>query len=327
MEGEKGTVCVTGGTGFLASWLIMRLLQHGYSVHTTIRTDPGHERDLNFLTSLPGASEKLSIFEADLEDPESFGEAVKGCTGVFHLATPIDLEEKMPEEVIVKIAVDGMLGILKACLKAQTVKRVVYTSSDAAVLFNGKDVDLIDETCWTDVDYVRAKKIRGAPYFISKTLTEKTALEFAEEHKLEVVTIIPTFVVGPFLCPKVPISVRLSLAMLWGEKEQLASLLNMSMVHADDVARAHIFLFEHPEAKGRYICSSHFMTNQELAKFLSAKYPEYPIPTDQSLKDIKGFKAADLSSEKLLKSGFSYKYGLDEMFDEAVQCCKEKGYL
>ncbi|KAJ8748983.1 hypothetical protein K2173_013422 [Erythroxylum novogranatense] len=240
----------------------------------------------------------------------------------------MDLEDKKPdEEVVTKIAADGMLGILKACLKAQTVKRVVYTSSDVAVLFNGKDVELIDETYWTDVDYVRAKMTSGASYFISKTLTEKTALEFAQEHKLDLVTMLPTMVIGPFICPKFPDSVRLSLAMLWGEKELVASLLSMSMVHVDDVARAHIFLFEHSEAKGRYICSSHYTTNLELAKFLSAKYPEFPIPTDQSLKDIKGVKTADVSSEKLLKSGFSYKYGLDETFDGAVQCCKEKGYL
>ena len=40
MEGEKGKVCVTGGTGFIASWLIMKLLQHGYSVNATIRSHP-----------------------------------------------------------------------------------------------------------------------------------------------------------------------------------------------------------------------------------------------------------------------------------------------
>ncbi|KAJ8749022.1 hypothetical protein K2173_013465 [Erythroxylum novogranatense] len=314
MEGEKGEVCITGGTGFVASWLIMRLLEHGYSVNTIIRPDPDHKRDVSFLTSLPGASEKLRIFEADLSDPESFGEAVKGCIGVFHVATPVDFENREPVE-------------LHACLKSKTVKRVVYTSSASAVAFNDKDVDVMDETYWTDVEYVRAKMTFGASYFISKTMTEKKALEFAEEHKLDLVTLIPTFVIGPFICPKLPGSVHTSLAMLFGEKEQYGSLLSMSMVHVDDVARAHIFLFELPEARGRYNCSSHTVTIQELAKFLSAKYPEFPMPTIESLKDIKGFKAAELSSEKLLKSGFSYKYRLHEMVDEAIQCCKENGYL
>jgi hypothetical protein len=41
MEGEKGRVCVTGGTGFVASWLIMKLLEQGYSVNTTVRPHPG----------------------------------------------------------------------------------------------------------------------------------------------------------------------------------------------------------------------------------------------------------------------------------------------
>lgn len=64
-----------------------------------------------------------------------------------------------------------------------------------------------------------------------------------------------------------------------GEREQYVFLLNLSVVHTDDVARVHIFLFENPEVKGRYICSSHTMTIEDLSKFLSAKYPEFPIPT------------------------------------------------
>jgi nucleoside-diphosphate-sugar epimerase len=51
------------------------------------------------------------------------------------------------------------------------------------------------------------------------------------------------------------------------------------MVHVDDVARAHIFLFEHPDAKGRNICSSHTITIEKMSKFLSSKYPECPLPS------------------------------------------------
>ncbi|WCJ22859.1 NAD(P)-binding Rossmann-fold superfamily protein [Euphorbia peplus] len=331
MEEEKGTVCVTGGTGFLASWLIMKLLQHGYSVHTTIRPDPepGHKRDVGFLTNLLGAMNKLKIFEADLNEPQSFKSAIEGCIGVFHVATPVDFEEKEPEEQITKRAIDGTLGILRACLESKTVKRVVYTSSASAVQFSGKQgVDLLDESVWSDVEFIRSLgKFSFGPYMISKTLTERRALEFGEQHGLDVVSVIPSFINGPFICPKFPGSVHTSLAMILGERDQYEYLLNFSMVHTDDVARAHIFLFEYGEAKGRYICSSQTITIEDMSKFLSTNYSEFSIPTMESLSDVQGFRSTSLTSNKLLDSGFEFKYGLKEMFDGAIQSCKAKGYL
>ncbi|TXG62694.1 hypothetical protein EZV62_009688 [Acer yangbiense] len=299
MEEDKGTVCVTGGTGFIASWLIMRLLEHGYSVRTTVRPDPEKKRDLSFLTNLPGASEKLQIFTADLSDPDSFKAAIEGCTGVLHVATPIDFEGREPEEVLTQRTIDGTLGILKACLKSKTVKRVVYTSSVSAVTVNGKNVDVMDESFWSDVDYIRKiiPMVGPGAYLVSKTSAEKAALQFAEENGLDLVTVIPTLVVGPFVCPKFPASVRSALAMVLGNKEEYTKSNSTAMVHVDDVVRAHIFLLEYPEAKG------------------------------SSLTENKGYKLPELSTKKLLDTGFKYKYGLDEIFDGAIQCCKEKGYL
>ncbi|KAE7997059.1 hypothetical protein FH972_001726 [Carpinus fangiana] len=299
MDGVKGPVCVTGGTGFIGSWLTMRLLDHGYSVRTTVRPASSEQKkDVSFLTSLPGASERLQIFNADLSDPQSFNAPIEGCTGVFHVATPIDFEDKEPEEIVTKIAVDW-------------------------------EVDEMDESFWSDVDFLKASKPAGHPgsYIISKTSTERASLEFAEKHGLDVVTLIPSFVVGPFICPKFPFSVRMMLAMVLGDKDQYSFLLNASLVHVDDLARAHIFLFECPTVKGRYICSSDIVTIEQMSQFLSARYPEFQIPTLDSLKEIRGYKIPSLSTKKLLDSGFKYKYGINEMFDGAIQCCKEKGYL
>ncbi|XVE76967.1 hypothetical protein DITRI_Ditri13aG0023600 [Diplodiscus trichospermus] len=329
MEGDKGTVCVTGGTGFIASWLIKRLLEEGYSVHTTVRPDPENKRDISFLTSLPGAAEKLKIFSADLSDPESFDAAIEGCKGVLHVATPVDFAKKEPEEVITERAISGTLGILKACLKSKTVKRVVYTSSASTVVFNSNiDMDMMDESFWTAVDFVREKLHPNVhSYIISKTLTERAALEFGAEHGLDVVTVIPTFVHGPFICPKFAGSVRSSLALILGNQHEYSSLMNTSMVHVDDVAKAHIFLLEYPDAKGRYNCSSDTISLLKMAEFLSAKYPEFSIPTPDSLAEIKGIKQPGLSSKKLLDTGFKFQCGVEEMFDGAIKCCKERGYL
>ncbi|KAJ7962198.1 Dihydroflavonol-4-reductase-like protein [Quillaja saponaria] len=100
------------------------------------------------------------------------------------------------------------------------------------------------------------------------------------------------------------------------------------MVHVDDVAGAHIFLLEHSNPKGRYNCSSDLITIEGMSEFLSSKYPnQFPVPTVECVKEIKGRKTPSPSSKKLLDAGFKFKYGIDEMFDEAIQCCKDKGYL
>ncbi|KAI8571736.1 hypothetical protein RHMOL_Rhmol01G0142100 [Rhododendron molle] len=285
MEGEdKGSVCVIGGTGYVASWLIMRLLQSGYTVRTTVR-------------SYPGAPEKLEIFAADLNDPESFNGVIRGCTGVFLVAHPVSFEEKVPEEVTNQRAVKGTLGILQACLDSRTVKRVIYTSSAFTVMYNDKSSGIIDERNWTDVDYVRILKPFGESYIISKTLAERAALEFAEAHGLNLVSLIPPMIIGPFICSRCPGSIYTVLALIIGEEDQYKNLPKTSMIHVDDVASAHIFLLEHANLTGRF------------------------------LKGIEESKYPGLSSKKLLDTGFKFKYGFEEMFDAAIQCCKEKGFI
>ncbi|KAK4476521.1 hypothetical protein RD792_015677 [Penstemon davidsonii] len=324
---EGRVVCVTGGTGFVASWLIMKLLQRGYSVNTTIRSyTTGSKKDISYLTNLPGASERLHIFNADFNNPDSFDAAIAGCNGVFHVAHPIDFENKETQETISNKSVKTMLGILKACVKSKTVKRVVYTSSASTVMFKNEGIDVVNESSWSDVDYIRNVNFFGSSYYISKTITEKAALEFAEKNSLDLVTVIPTWIHGPFVCSTCPGSVRSSLSMIIGSKKQIRYYPNTPFVHIDDVASAHIFLYEYPEAKERYICSAVEITTDKLKEFLSERYPEFQIPSADSLTDAE-VKFVSLSSKKLLDTGFKYKYGLEEMFDGAIECCKEKGLL
>ncbi|WCJ22858.1 NAD(P)-binding Rossmann-fold superfamily protein [Euphorbia peplus] len=330
MEEGKGIVCVTGATGYVASWLIMSLLHRGYSVHATIRPDPEKKRDMSFLTSLPRASTNLKIFHSDLNNPSTFEAPIQGCIGVFLVASPVPTHfQNQDDQVVIKRTIDGTLEILKLCLNSSTVKRVVYTSSTSAIDFNEKseDVEMMDESFWSDVEYIEKLKSFASAYWVSKTLTEKKVLEFSEESGLDVVTVIPSYVVGPFVCPNLPASVEVVLSMILGKPEYYYLLLKVNIVHVDDLVRAHIFLLENHDSKGRFICSSDIISIQDLAVFLSSKYPEFTVPTIESLQGIKGRISPVLSSKKLKDSGFQYKHGIDETFDEAIQCCKEKGYL
>ncbi|XP_011090678.1 vestitone reductase [Sesamum indicum] len=327
-DNKKGRVCVTGGTGFLGSWTIKRLLQDGYSVNATIRIDPERKRDISYLTNLPGASERLQIFNADLDKAETFAPALEGCIGVFHMAHPLDFEEKETEEVKVKRVTAALRGILQACAHSKTIKRVVYTSSISAVAFGNKsESGLVDESCWTDVEFIRSLKTFGGPYIVTKTLAEKAALGLAEELGLDLVSVNPTWITGPFICSHCPDSVYVSMALILGDKGHYQHLKDGSLVHVDDVARAHIHLLEYPKAKGRYICSAVEFTIEDLCEFISATYPEYQMPTPDSWKDLIPVKFSGLSTKKLQEIGFKYENGLEEMFDGAIKCCKEKGLL
>lgn len=168
------------------------------------------------MTNLPGASDRLQIYHADLNDPNSFAPAIAGCIGVFHLATPIDVDDKELVEAVTKITIEGTLGILKVCLDSKTVRRVVYTSSAATMQFNHHKVDFLDESCWSDIDYINNIAPFGRSYPISKTLTEQAALEFSRQYGLEVVTVLPTYVVGPFICPKLPGSIHVTMSLMLG---------------------------------------------------------------------------------------------------------------
>lgn len=334
INGQATTVCVTGAAGYVGSWLVKCLLNQGYIVHATVR-DPENETKVRHLLDIPGAAERLKLFRAELLEDGSFDAAVTGCHGVFHVASPIESAPKDPEEDMIRPAVDGTLNVLRACTKAKTVKRVVVTSSSATVSMNESEEQnqYIDESCWTDIGFLRTKKPScgcGWAYAASKTLAERAALQYGKEHDMDVLTIIPVVVVGSSITPTVPISVQLTLSLLTGIPHDLQILKELqlssgfiSLVHVDDLCKAHIFLMENLATEGRYICSAIDISVPQLALYLSKRYPQYNVPTQ--FEDVPPI--SNLSSKKLVESGFSFKLGLDEIFDDGVEYLKIKDML
>ncbi|CAL4975125.1 unnamed protein product [Urochloa decumbens] len=336
----KGAVVVTGASGFLGSWLVMKLLQAGYTVRATVR-DPTNVTKTKPLLDLPGATERLSIWKADLAEDGSFDEAIKGCTGVFHVATPMDFESKDPERhhlcgllvlaslqnEVIKPTVEGMLSIMRACKEAGTVRRVVFTSSAGTVNIEERQRPVYDHDNWSDVDFCRRVKMTGWMYFVSKSLAEKAAMAYAAEHGLDLISIIPTLVVGPFLSAAMPPSLVTALALVTGNEAHYSILKQVQFVHLDDLCDAEIFLFEHPAAAGRYVCSSHDATIHGLAAMLRERYPEYAVPERFPGVDGGDLQPVHFSSKKLLDHGFEFRYTVEDMFDAAIRSCREKGLI
>ncbi|KAE8796920.1 Dihydroflavonol-4-reductase [Hordeum vulgare] len=129
-------VCVTGASGYIASWLVKLLLHRGYTVRATVRDTADPKKTLH-LQALEGAKERLHLFKASLLEEGTFDAAIAGCDCVFHTASPFYHNVKDPKAELLDPAVNGTLNVLRSCKKA-SIKRVIVTSSMAAVAYNGK---------------------------------------------------------------------------------------------------------------------------------------------------------------------------------------------
>ncbi|CAH2042036.1 unnamed protein product [Thlaspi arvense] len=159
MSGRDGeVVCVTGGSGFIGSWLVRLLLDRGYTVHATVK-DLKDEKETKHLEALDGAESCLRLFQMDLLDYASIFAAVKGAVGVFHVASPCIVDEvKDPEKELLDPAIQGTNNVLTAA-KELVVRRVVVTSSISAITPSPNwPADVIkNEDCWTDEEYCKKK--------------------------------------------------------------------------------------------------------------------------------------------------------------------------
>jgi nucleoside-diphosphate-sugar epimerase len=176
------TVCVTGATGFIAAFVVEKLLLRGYVVHATVR-DLGNESKHAHLLAFDGAAERLKLFQADVTDFSSLAAPIASCDCVMHTATPviIPMTGEVPqtraeaEEAQLKPAVEGMIGVVEECRKAG-VKHIVLTSSVAAIAGIAPEnmPAVLDESCWSDEDFLERT---AAWYTLAKTIQEKKAWE------------------------------------------------------------------------------------------------------------------------------------------------------
>ncbi|KAJ7949246.1 cinnamoyl-CoA reductase 1-like [Quillaja saponaria] len=316
-------VCVTGASGYIASWLVKLLLQRGYTVKATVR-DPNDLNKVNHLLALDGATERLHLFKANLLDDGSFDSVVEGCEGVFHTASPVIFNVTDPKEVI-DPALKGTLNVLRSCAKVSFMKRVVITSSMATVLFNGKPLlpDVIfDETCFSVPDLVDKSK-PWCHYAVAKTLAEETAWKFAKENGIDMVSINPGLVMGPLLQPTVNLSVEPILNLTNGAE----TFKNVSSRWVDvrDVAYAHILTLENPSATGRYCLVERVIHQSEVVKILHELFPALKLP-DRCADDKPFDPIHQVSKKKAESLGLKFT-PIEVSLKDTVISLKDKNVL
>ncbi|XP_061996352.1 phenylacetaldehyde reductase-like [Rosa rugosa] len=323
MSGERKVVCVTGASGFIASWLVKLLLQRGYVVKATVR-DPNNPKKTEHLLSLEGAKERLHLFKADLLEEGSFDLVVDGCEGVFHTASPVLFSSiSDPQAELIDPAVKGTLNVLRSCGKFPTIKRVVLTSSMAAVIVNGRPLTsnvVVDETWFSDPLLCQELK---EWYFLSKTLAEEAAWKFAKENGIDMVTINPSYVMGPPLQPTLNLSVEMVLDL----KKDVngVAIANYTSTDVRDVASAHIQAFEVPSASGRYCLVANVTPIHEALKILKELHPSL-CPPEICEHDTPSAPEFQISQEKAKSLGVSF-LPLEVSLRDTVECLKEKGFL
>ncbi|KAJ3709196.1 hypothetical protein LUZ61_012901 [Rhynchospora tenuis] len=322
VKGDK-CVCVTGGSGFIGSWLVHFLLDRGYTVHATVM-DLENENETKHLMAMEGAADRLKLFQMHLLDPSSVLAPIKGTVGVFHLATPL-VAEKDPEDLLVKPAVEGTLNVLRAA-KECGVKRVVLTSSSSAIAPNPHwPIDaVLTEESWADVDTFKKNNLW---YPASKILAEKAAWDFSEKEGLDVVTICPGMVLGPVLPPKVYGSLELFIYILKGilVPNLPMDYLYMGCVDVRDVAKAMILLHENPSTKGRHLCEEAITKFSDLVNKICDLYPEYQIKRIEEDKQP-WLVRSDNPSKKLIDLGLEFS-PMENIIKDTVDSLKSKGFI
>ncbi|KDN40497.1 hypothetical protein RSAG8_08117, partial [Rhizoctonia solani AG-8 WAC10335] len=273
------TVLVTGANGFVAAWVCKSFLDAGYTVRGTVRSQSKGEQLASIFKGSEGRFE-YAIVE-DMIVGGAFDKAVKGVQGVLHLACPTTFIADDPQELI-RPALNGTLSVLESIGKhAPGVRRVVYTSSAAAIIDESKPLGTVfTDDNWNEFSVKEVEKNgRNAgkhKYRASKVLAERAAWSEAErQDRWDLVAIHPAVTLGPIIHPiSGPSQLNTSISMLYNiisksdselSQEELLTFNNFGDVR--DVALAHLRAMQYENAGGqRFITANGAYTWQDARK-------------------------------------------------------------
>jgi nucleoside-diphosphate-sugar epimerase len=326
----KPTVLVTGCGGYLAAQIVRQLFTKGYKVKGTVRSLTDEAK----IAPLKSLFPNIQLVEADLlGGSDAFEKAMDGCTYVIHAASPFKNKVDDPQKDLIDPALQGTEAVLMAAAKVK-IERVVVTSSVAACgppqawLMDASKGD--SEKRFSEDDWNEDSTLTDGPYRLSKTLAEKKAWELSKAHNIPLVTILPSFVLGPMLTNRADgESISWMTRMLDGRmQEEGCKGFPFSVVDVRDCALAHVAALETDEAVGkRFVCAhEEGFPWIKLAEALRAdsSLQAYAIPTTgpipeyipkfsaQQAADVLKFKARSVESTLRDMANAAIRLGLVE---------------
>ncbi|MEQ1770413.1 MAG: NAD-dependent epimerase/dehydratase family protein [Devosia sp.] len=270
-------VLVTGASGFVGKWCVLKLLQKGYRVRGTIRSEAKAIQVRATITAQLGAepATRLELVTADILADARWTEAMAGVDAVMHVATVIRGDEPRDQSLVIRPALEGTERILRFTHEAG-IKRLVVTSSIATVGYgHGQTTGrrVYDETYRTNLAAMRWTWA----YCVGKTRAERMAWDFARANGLDLTTIHPGAIIGPALDEDASISVGMVSGLLDNALPALPSN-GFSIVDVRDVADMHVAALEQPEAIGqRYLATAEYMPFPAVAAIIQEAYPQRRI--------------------------------------------------
>ena len=270
-------VLVTGATGYIGLHCIQQLLDQGYAVNGSVRSPERKDEIYDALKKHDTPTENLKIFTFNLTEDDGWDKGMEGCDYLMHVASPLALANH-GEEFFVGPAVSGAKRALKFA-KKHNVKKVVLTSSVAAIYETTVLKEYYDESDWSDPN-----KDTINHYAKSKTPAEMAAWDFVKEENnpFELAVINPALVIGPSLSGDIGESNK-AIELVATGKMPVGVPIQFGYVDVRDVAAAHILAMQNPNSNGkRFALSEKDLWYKDVAKILRTngfdKAPKYSVP-------------------------------------------------
>lgn len=315
------TVCVTGASGFLGSHVVSELLSRHFNVIAMVRNPDGEgSRYLQRMVSVNQTeiSGGFEVMQADFMQPGSYDEAFSRSDYLIHTAADISSSYEKPSDALLENTYDnitGAINVIDSIKRSSRIKRIIYTSSMAAVLRS----DVTSEHIYNENDWNNDAKDDSDKYYFSKTQAERM---FAEQfdspmHQQypELIRFNPSVLLGNF---HVSSHQNTSIAIVRNLLKSGASAcpeLYYSVVDVRDVARIYVDAITNEHAAGRYLVPGESVSILGMAEIIAEYFPEHKMPR-RELKAAHVYAFAEHSRE-LTKEYLDKFLGVEYQFSDA----------